>query len=439
MITLDLIASVLEQAKKQGADHAKITAWSGVSHEVEVRKGDIKTMSSARGEQMAISLLKDSRRATVETCDMHPDMLRLAVVKAWDQLAFVDQDSARNLADPDECTGEIMDLALFDPEVGELTPKDHLRVAKEIENAAFAADHRVRNTRASKSSSSVSTVYYGSTAGILRKYEKSLVTLSIEIIADSEESMQAGGWSVAGRNATAMLKAQEVGCTAAQRAVRQLGGRKVKTQQAPIVFDPETAAGMISYLAEAVSGGLLYQGQSYLCDMIGNTVASPLFTLVDDATIVGGICSRPFDGDGVISRRVTVVDAGTLTSYLLSAFSARKLGQKTTGHAGGISNLYLCPDLKLLPAEIIRSVADGLYVTEMMGFGVNLLTGEFSKGARGLWIKDGELTYPVEEITIAGNLRDIYRNVEAVGNDLTFRSRINAPTIKISSMVIAGN
>jgi len=258
--------------------------------------------------------------------------------------------------------------------------------------------------------------------------------------------MQRDSWYSVSRTFKGLEAPETVGATAAKRALRRLGARKVPTQDAPIVFDPDMAASLLRTIAGAASGTSIYRGTSFLLNRLGEQVAADSVTVIDDGTIPGALGSRPFDGEGVPTRRTVVVEHGVLQSYLLDTYCARRLGLTSTGNAareaGGISvgsaNLYLVPGTHT-PEEIIGSVKSGLYLTELIGFGVNMVTGDYSRGAVGLWIENGELTYPVEEITIAGNLLEMWRHIDMVGNDLVLRGRTAAPTLKIERMTIAGN
>jgi len=267
------------------------------------------------------------------------------------------------------------------------------------------------------------------------------------VIAEADGTMQRDYWYSSNRHFDRLESPEAVGRRAAERTLRRLGARKIKTVAAPVVFDPDMAAGLIRALAGAASGTALYKRASFLIDRLGHQVTSPNATIIDDGTIPGLLGSRPFDGEGLPTRRKALVEKGELSSYLLDCYSARKLGLAPTGNAArgvgdapGVSphNLYLEPG-PYTPAQIIGSVRHGLYVTELIGFGVNSVTGDYSRGASGLWIENGELSYPVEEITIAGNLKDMYMAIEMVGNDLVWRSSVVAPTIKISEMTIAGS
>ena len=258
--------------------------------------------------------------------------------------------------------------------------------------------------------------------------------------------MQQGAWYTANRLLRKLEDAESVGITAAKRALRQLGARKIKTTRAPIVFDPDMAAGLIRSIAGAASGPSLYKGASFLLGQLGKSIAAPGITIIDDALILGGLGSKPFDGEGLPTSRKKLVDKGVLATYILDCYSARKLGLAPTGNAArsvgeapsvSTTNLYLEPG-SYTPAQIIGSVKQGLYLTELIGFGVNMVTGDYSRGAGGIWIENGELAYPVNEVTIAGNLKDMMAGVEMIGNDLHWRSSTAAPTIKIAEMTIAG-
>jgi len=258
--------------------------------------------------------------------------------------------------------------------------------------------------------------------------------------------MQRDGWYHTTRKRARLDAPEAIGRVAARRALRRLGARRVKTTEVPVVFDPETAASLVRHIAGAASGPSLYRRASFLLDRLGQSVAAPSVTIVDDGTMPGALGSRPFDGEGLAIRRTTVVDRGVLSSYILDTYSARKLGLSSTHHAArdgsGVSvsttNLYLAPG-GTDPGDLVKSVKSGLYVTELIGFGVNGVTGDYSRGAVGLWIENGELAYPVEEITVAGNLLDMFHAVEGVGNDLVFRDRTASPTLLIGRMVVAGD
>ena len=265
-------------------------------------------------------------------------------------------------------------------------------------------------------------------------------------MASRDGEMQRDSWYSASRKRARLEEPEAIGRTAARRAVRRLGGRQVKTAEVPVIFDPENAASLVRAIAGAASGPSLYRRASFLLDRLGTRVAAPSVTLVDDGTIAGALGSRPFDGEGLPTRRTTLVRDGVLESYLLDSYSARKLGMTSTHHAvrdgSGVSvstsNLMLLPGTAS-PNDLIASVKSGFYVTELIGFGVNGVTGDYSRGAAGMWIENGELSYPVEEVTVAGNLLDMFEALEGIGNDLVLRDRTVSPTLLIGRMVVAGN
>lgn len=259
--------------------------------------------------------------------------------------------------------------------------------------------------------------------------------------------MQRDAWYDVQRKFSRLASAESVGQEATRRTVRRLGSRKVATKRVPVVFDQETAGGLLANLCSAVSGYGLYKRASFLLDQLGESVASDRMTVYDDGRLVGGLGSRPFDGEGLATRKNTIVERGILKSYLLDTYSGRKLGLPSTGNASrgvgespsvGPTNFYLVPGEKS-QQEIIGSIKEGLFVTELIGFGINMVTGDYSRGASGFWIENGELAYPVEEITIAGNLKQMLKDVELIGNDLVFRGRIASPTVKLAEMMVAGN
>jgi PmbA protein len=282
--------------------------------------------------------------------------------------------------------------------------------------------------------------------GFSGEYETTAFRLSVSAIAMDNGSMQRDGWFSENRRLSLLERPEEIGAKAAERAVRRLRARKVKTREAPVVFDRDTASSLLRHLSSACSGHSIFLGASFLVDRLGTRIAPGNFMILDDASLPGALGSRPFDAEGVCTRKTAVVEEGILSNYLLDTYSARRLGLQTTGSAfrrpgdppvAGPSNFYLLPG-SWDPQEIISTVKSGFFVTELMGFGFNPVTGDYSRGAGGLWIENGELSFPVEEVTIAGNLKEMLLNVEMIGNDLKLRSRVSSPTLKISRMMIAG-
>jgi PmbA protein len=320
-------------------------------------------------------------------------------------------------------------------------------MAREAERAALDYDSRITNSEGGEYSSSQSHVLYANSHGFVGHYQAGTVGLSVSPIASEAGGMQSDYWFASGRKLSQLQAPAVIGQEAARRALRRLGARKVATQKVPVVFDPSTAASLLGHVCSAVSGSALYRGVSFLLNGLDTRIAPETVTIYDDGTLPGALGSKPFDGEGIPTRRTTVVEQGMLRSYLLDTYTARKLGQRSTGNAArsagespsvSPTNFYLAPGA-YTPEEIIASVPCGLYVTSLIGFGVNQVTGDYSRGAAGLWIEHGALAYPVEEITIAGNLRQMLANIAMIGNDLDMRRRVTAPTLKISAMTVAGN
>ena len=314
------------------------------------------------------------------------------------------------------------------------------------EKAALAYDARITNSEGAEFSNHFGRVVYVSSHGFAGEYAGSTFGHSVSPVAKQDGAMQRDYWYSSTRKFANLESSQHVGERAAQRVLRRLGGRKVKTCEVPVVFDPDMAASLLRSLASALSGYALYKGASFLAGKLGAKIGSDLLTVIDDGTIVGGHGSRPFDAEGLPIKKKIVVEKGELKSYLLDTYSGKKLGMPSTGNASrsvgeppGVSpaNFYLTPGTQT-PEQIVGSIKSGLYITEMIGSGVNMITGDYSRGAAGMWIENGELAYPVEEITVAGNLKEMLLNIEMAGNDLEMRGRIAAPTVKLSKMTVAG-
>jgi PmbA protein len=338
-------------------------------------------------------------------------------------------------------------LDLYDPT--RLNTEQQIELAKRVEAAAMSMDERVTNSEGGDFDSSSGRVVLGNSHGFLGEYQSSSFSMSVSPVATDPVTgaMQRDSWYAVQRQFAKLDSPEAVGLEAARRTVRKLGARKAATQRVPVVFDSETAGSLMGNLCSAVSGYSLYKGASFLAGQLGKPLAPEYVTVYDDGRVVGGLGSRPFDGEGLPTRKTTVVERGVLKSYLLDTYSGRKLGLASTGNASrsvgenpsvGPTNFYLAPGTKTAE-DIIKTVKQGLYVTDLIGFGINMVTGDYSRGAAGFWIEGGELAYPVEEITIAGNLKDMFAGIEMIGSDLVFRGRIASPTVKIAEMMVAGN
>ena len=443
----DLAHDVLAMAKTHGATEADVVVADGENLSVQIRLGSVDRLSKAREKRLGLRVFVGKRSATSSTSDFSPESLRRLVSETCTLAKAVVEDPVSGLPAPDQMATEQPDLDLYDET--RLDTDRQIDLAKRAEAAALATDERITNSEGADFDSSWGRVVLGSSHGFIGDYRSSSYSLAVSPVAVDPVSgnMQRDAWYDVRRKFHQMDAPEAIGIEAARRTVRRLGARKVVTKRVPVIFDQESAGSLLGNLCSAASGYSLYKGASFLAGQLGKRLAPEWFTVYDDGRMIGGLGSRPFDGEGLPTRKNTVVDKGVLTSYLLDTYSGKKLGLPSTGNASrsvgespsvGPTNFYLSPGTRSAE-EIIRSVKDGLYVTELIGFGINMVTGDYSRGAGGFWIENGELTYPVEEITIAGNLKQMFQDIELVGSDLIFRGRIASPTVKIAEMMVAGN
>jgi PmbA protein len=372
-------------------------------------------------------------------------VLRL-VDETVEMAKLTSEDDSGGLPDPGLFVKNFPDLDLVDPEWDKLSPEARIDLAVRAERSALKADSRIVNSEGSSFDYSRARTIVGNTYGFIGEFESTVGGVATSPIAQAGDGMQRDYWMSTTRHLKDLATPESIGAKAAERCVRRLGARKIHTCEVPVVFDPMTARSLVGHIFSAVSGDAIYRRSSFLVDSMGQTVAAPIVQIVDDARLRGGLGSSPFDDEGVPTQNTAIIENGGLRNYLHTAYSARKLGSRPTGNgaraaSGGVTigptNFYLKPGPHK-PEDIIGSVKGGLYVVELIGFGVNGVTGDYSRGAVGLWIENGQLTYPVQEITIAGNLRQMFKDIEMIGNDLVFMSSVAAPTVKIGKMVISG-
>lgn len=443
----EVASDLLRKAKELGASGAEVFLVEDESFSVLVRMRGVDTVKSAREKRLGLRVFLGQRSATTATSDFSPGALERLLEDTLAMAHATPADPCGGLPDPGAFAADIPNLDLWDAEAAALPIPDRIALASRAEAAALAFDPRIANSEGSGYGHRDARILFANSHGFSGEYRASSVALSVTPVAKDDGGMQRDGWHSAQRRLNRLESPESVGRTAAQRTLRRLGARKVKTQVVPVVFDPDMAAGLLRSLCGAVSGSAIYRGASFLVGKLGQQVAAAGLTVVDDGRMPGGLGSRPFDGEGLPTRRTVVIENGDLASYLLDTYTGRKLGLVSTGNASrslgqrptvGPMNFYVQPGTAS-PEAIIRSVDRGLYVTETIGFGVNLATGDYSRGAVGMWIEKGELAYPVEEITIAGNLQDLLRDIEMIGSDLEWRSSVAAPTLKIGRMTVAGN
>ena len=446
-LSQDLARDILHQAKAKGASQGDLLMVESESFFVTVRLGEIEKISQAQEKRLGLRLFFGASSATASTSDISKGSIERLVDETCAMARSTAQDEYSGLPAPEECARTFLDLDLLDDSGRSLSVEERSRLALETEKTALDYDRRITNSEGAEFSNQAGRVIYANSHGFSGEYQGSTYGLSVVPVAALNGMMQRDYWYSSQRKFSRLESPESVGRKAAARVLRRLGARKIKTREVPVVFEPEIAATLLRHLSGALSGYSLYKGASFLIGKLGDKIASELITVVDDGTIPAALGSKPFDGEGLPTGRKTVVEKGVLQSYLLDTYSGRKLGYPSTGNAArsvgeppGVAptNFYLSPG-SFSPEEIIASVEEGFYVTELIGFGVNLVTGDYSRGAAGIWIEKGELTYPVEEVTIAGNLKEILLNIEMVGNDLEMRDRICAPTVKISRMTVAGD
>ncbi|WP_263381891.1 TldD/PmbA family protein [Granulicella arctica] len=451
-----LAADVLAKALRAGATDAEAVVYEGEQFEVLVRLGQVETLkesgSRAVGLRVFIASGKAQRTASTSSSDFSSDSIERLVDGAVTLARITSEDPFAGLPEP-EAFGKLDgDLHLYFDDVNEQPPAERIEIARRVEAAAMSYDTRIQNSKGGDFDTSTSHKILMNSRGFTGEYRRSYCGFSAAPIAqDATGNMQQNYWYSNSRSTRKLENPEDIGIIAAQRTLRRLGARQVKTQKAPVVFSPEIARSIIANIFEAANGDSIYRHASFFADMLGERVAGENITVIDDGTMVhdgiGGYGTAPFDGEGLPTRRKALVENGILKNYVMNTYTARKLGMVSTGNASrglagnpgiGAGNFYLEPGT-LTPEQIIGDVKDGLYVTQTMGFGVNLVTGDYSQGASGLWIENGELSYPVEEITIAGNLKDMYKNIVAIGNDLVFRGASASPTIRVEGMMIAGS
>jgi PmbA protein len=443
------VERALERVQRAGADQADALLLEGDSVEVRIRDGEIDVLSQARERVLGIRALVGSsqgfRSAVCSTSDLSPAALERMAEETAALARATAPDPAAGLPDAG-FADDAPELSISDASDAGLTVEARIDVARRAEHAARGVDPRIANFEGTDVNSDATRRVYGNSRGFLAEYESTSHAISCMPIAQQNGSMQMSWWSSVTRRWRDLDDPAHVGRVAAERALSRLGARRVPTCEVPIVFEPTTARSLLGHLVACVSGSSVYRGASFLAGHLGESVASERVSVVDDGRRIGGLGSRPFDGEGLPTRRTPIIEHGRLSSYLLDTYSARKLGMASTGNASrgagsapgaGPTNLWLEPgegDLEAIVADTRR----GFLVTWLFGHGFNPVSGDFSRGAAGHWIEDGRLSHPVEEVTIAGNLLDMLRNVDAVGDDILWQGAVASPSVRISSMTVAG-
>ncbi len=442
----EVARDVIRQAVAAGASDAECTIAEGDEFSANVRMGELETLKDAGSRGAGLRVLIGKRMGASYTSDLTPEGIRQMVRSAIDLAALTTEDPNAGLPDAGEFGSIATDLQLFSNETANLPTEERIDIAKRAEAAALAVDPRITNSEGASFDSSVGGRVFANSRGFLGAYRTSYCSVSAVPVATQDGSMERDYWYTTARNYKGLEDPESVGRKAAARALRRLGAVKVDTQRVPVIFEPRTARTLLGNIFEAVDGRAIYRKASFLAGKLGEKIADERITLVDDGTIPGLFGSSPFDDEGVPTRRTPVIERGVLKNYLLNTYTARKLEMKTTGNASrgitgnagiGHGNFFIEAGTRT-QEEIIRGVKNGFFVTELIGSGVNIVTGDYSRGAVGIWIRDGELAFPVSEVTIAGTLQEMLNGIAEIGNDLEFLSSVSAPTIMLGEMTVAG-
>lgn len=429
------VEQIIDEARRQGASACEVAVSLEQGLTTSVRQGEVETVEFNRDQGFGITLYLGQRKGSASTSASGTEAIRETVAAALAIAQHASEDDCAGLADAALMARELPDLDLYHP--WSIEPEQAIELALQCEAAAFAHDPRIRNADGSSLSSHQGCRVYGNSHGFIGGYTSSRHSLSCVMIAEQAGQMQRDYWYDVNRRAERLESPELIGRRAAERAVRRLGARSVPTCEVPVLFAAELAGGLFGHLLAAISGGNLYRRSSFLVDALGQTLFPEWMTIDERPRLPGGLASAAFDGDGLATYDKAFIEQGRLVSYVLGTYSGRKLGMPSTANAGGVHNLFVSHGTDD-QAALLRQMGRGLLVTELMGQGVNLVTGDYSRGAAGFWVENGEIQFPVEEVTIAGNLRDMFRQIVAVGADLEWRGNVRSGSLLIERMTVAG-
>lgn len=430
-----VVDQMLAYAKQQGATAAEVSASTGVGLSTCVRLGEVDTVEFNRSKGISVTAYIGQRKGHASSSDLSSEAVLATVKAACDIARVTEEDPYAGLAAPELMAYNYPDLQLYYP--WQLSGAEAIELARECERLARAEDKRIVNSDGVSVSAASGYCVYGNSHGFIGSYPTSSHHIGCSLVAKEKDELQRAYYSTVARDSHDLESISAVAKEAARRTIARLGGRKLATMQAPVMFHPEMAKGLWNHFISAIKGGNLYRRATFLVDSLQQQIFPSFVHIYEDPLIIKGNASAPFDAEGVRTQKKDFIQAGVLQNYVLASYSARRLGMTTTGNAGGVRNLFVEPGAYDRQA-LLKEMGRGLFVTELMGQGVNIITGDYSRGAAGFWVEDGEIQYPVEEITIAGNLRDIFLNIKAVANDIDARSNIQTGSVLVDNMMIAG-
>jgi PmbA protein len=432
----NIVSDTLELAKSAGASQAEagLSVSQGLS--VATRMGSVETIEHQQDNGLGISVYFGRHKGSASTSNLDAEAIRKTVEAACNIARYTSEDPCTGLADAELMASQFRELDLYHP--WQLEPQEVIDLALECENTALEYDKRIVNSEGASVDLNSGLSVYGNSHGFLQSERKTRHGISCAVVAESNGNMQRDYWYDVSRHPDRLASARSIGEKAAERTIRRLDARKLKTQQAPILFSAELARGLVSSFTSAISGSAQYRKASFLLDSVGEQVFPDFVQLREQPFLPQALASANFDGEGVATRESSLVSNGVIQNYLLDSYAARKLGLQTTGHASGVHNLSLASTGKSF-SECLASMQRGFLVTELMGHGVNTVTGDYSRGAAGFWVENGELEYAIEEVTIAANLRDMFKGIVEIGTDVDYRGGIHCGSILIDKMTIAGS
>ncbi len=442
-----LATDVVRRAMQSGASAAECVVREGDEFSTTVRLGQVETLKESGSKSIGVRVFYGQRAASTYSSDFSAAGIDRMLKSALELAKVTSEDPFAGIPEASKLGSLSGSLDLYHEDVYSLPGPERIDYARRAEKAALDFDARLKNSDGASFDAATGRRILANSHGFLGEYRRSYCSVSaVPIAQDDHGNMQRDYWYSVARTLAKLESAEDVGKEAARRTIRRLGARKVKTAHVPVVLDPMVATSMLEHIFEGVNGDSVYRGASFLAGKLGDQVAGPNVTVIDDGTMPGGFGTTPFDGEGIPTRRTVVIENGVLKSYLLNTYTARKLKLETTANASrGLAGTpgiapgnYFLQAGKKTPQQVIGEIKDGLYVTEFLGHGANLVTGDYSRGASGLWIVNGELAYPVEEITVAGNLKDMFKNFSDIASDLEFRGSVASPTIRIDGLTVGG-